>query len=312
MANFRINILGCGSATPSLRHLPSSQVIDFRDKLMMVDCGEGAQLGMRRMRLKYSRLNNIFISHLHGDHCLGLPGLLSTLSLHEMGGSVTVHTTEDGARMFRQMMDFFCRERSYDLKFNIITPEPGVIYEDKSLTVETFPLYHRVPCNGFIFREKPKLRHLRRDMIDFFNVPVAQRHAIKEGADFVTESGDVIPNERLTTPAEHSVSYAYCSDTLYDHRVAEAVRGVDVIYHEATYIDADMAKAHQRGHATASEAARIAVEAGAKQLILGHYSKSYLNEDAHLAEAQAVATALAGDNAPQVILANEGLRIDIL
>lgn len=312
MANFRINILGCGSATPSLRHLPSSQVIDFRDKLMMVDCGEGAQLGMRRMRLKYSRLNNIFISHLHGDHCLGLPGLLSTLSLHEMGGSVTVHTTEDGARMFRQMMDFFCRERSYDLKFNIITPESGVIYEDKSLTVETFPLYHRVPCNGFIFREKPKLRHLRRDMIDFYNVPVAQRHAIKEGADFVTESGDVIPNERLTTPAEHSASYAYCSDTVYDHRVAEAVRGVDVIYHEATYIDADMAKAHQRGHATASEAARIAVEAGAKQLILGHYSKSYLNEDAHLAEAQAVASSLAGDNAPQIILANEGLRIDIL
>lgn len=311
MANFRINILGCGSATPSLRHLPSCQVVDFRDRLMMIDCGESAQLSMRRMRLKFSRLNHIFISHLHGDHCFGLPGLLSTLALHEAGGEVTVHTTAEGAEMFQRIMDFFCRERTYDLKFNIIKPEKAVIYEDKALTVETFPLYHRVPCCGFIFREKPKLRHLRRDMIDFYNIPIAQLHPIKEGADFVTPEGEVIANERLTTPAEPSLSYAYCSDTLYNPKVAEAVKGVDVIYHEATYIEHDKEKAHQRGHATAAEAARIAVAAGAKQLILGHYSKSYLNEDQHLAEALAIA-ATAGDKAPQVILANEGLTIDLI
>lgn len=310
MADFRINILGCGSATPSLRHLPSSQVVDFREKLMMIDCGEGAQLGMRRMRLKFSRLTNIFISHLHGDHCLGLPGLLSTLALHEMGGTVTVHTFADGAKILGDVVNFFCRERSYDLRFNIIEPKHSVIYEDKSLSVETFPLYHRVPCVGFIFREKPKLRHLRRDMADFFDIPVAMRASIKEGADFLTSDGRVIPNERLTTPAAPSLSYAYCSDTLYDPRVAEAVRGVDVIYHEATYIDADAEKAHSRGHATASEAARIAVEAGARQLILGHYSKSYLNEDVHLAEAMKVIAESGRDI--QVILANEGLAIDLI
>lgn len=310
MADFRINILGCGSATPSYRHLPSSQVVDFREKLMMIDCGEGAQLGMRRMRLKFSRLTNIFISHLHGDHCLGLPGLLSTLALHEMGGTVTVHTFADGAKVLGDVVNFFCRDRSYDLRFNIIEPKHSVIYEDKALSVETFPLYHRVPCVGFIFREKPKLRHLRRDMVDFFDIPVAMRASIKEGADFLTPDGRVIPNDRLTTPAAPSLSYAYCSDTLYDPRVAEAVRGVDVIYHEATYIDADVEKAHSRGHATASEAARIAVDAGARRLILGHYSKSYLNEDAHLAEAKNVIADSGRDI--QVILANEGLAIDLI
>lgn len=304
MAQFQVNILGCGSATPSLRHLPSCQVIDFRDKLMMIDCGEGAQLSMRRMKIKFSRLNNIFISHLHGDHCLGLPGLLSTLSLHDIQGTVTVHTFAEGAEILSRTVDFFCRERSYDLKFNIIKPERAIIYEDKAMTVETFPLYHRVPCTGFIFREKPKLRHLIGDMVRFFKIPVSQLQSIKEGADYVTPDGTVIGNNRLTTDADPAVSYAYCSDTLYDQRVAEAVSGVDVIYHEATYADCDSAKAHQRGHSTAGEAARIAHQAGASKLILGHFSKSYLNEDLHMADAK--------KHFNDVIIANEGLKIDLL
>lgn len=304
MSDFKVNILGCGSATPSLRHLPACQVVDYRDKLMMIDCGEGAQLGMRRMKLKYSRLNNIFISHLHGDHCLGLPGLMSTLSLHDIEGCVTVYTFAEGAEIFSKIVDFFCRERSYELKFNVIKQEQAIVYEDKSLTVETFPLYHRIPCVGYLFREKPKLRHLNREMVDFFNVPIALRHSIKEGADFVTENGTVIPNERLTTPAEPSLSYAYCSDTVYNTRVADAVRGVDVIYHEATYDDSCLQKAHQRGHSTAGEAAKIAADAGAKLLILGHFSKSYNNEDQHLADAKKIF--------PNTIVANEGLTVDML
>lgn len=303
MADFKVNILGCGSATPSLRHMPSCQVVDHRDRLMMVDCGEGAQLAMRRMRLKYSRLNHIFISHLHGDHCLGLPGLLSTMALHATEGSVTVHTFAEGAELFSRMIDFFCRERTYELKFNIIRPERAVIYEDKSLTVETFPLYHRVPCVGYIFREKPKLRHLNREMVDFYNVPIARRHAIKEGADFTLPDGTIVANHRLTTPAEPSLSYAYCSDTAYNPLVAEAVKGVDVIYHEATYAHDQEAKAQPRGHSTAAEAARIALDAGAKKLIIGHYSKSYNDETMHLADARSIF--------PQTIAANEGLTIDI-
>lgn len=283
--------------------MPSCQVVDHRDRLMMVDCGEGAQLAMRRMRLKYSRLNNIFISHLHGDHCLGLPGLLSTMALHDIEGTVTVHTFAEGAELFERIINFFCRERSYDLRFNIIKPEHAVIYEDKSLSVETFPLYHRVPCVGYIFREKPKLRHINREMVDFYKVPVAMMHSIKEGADFVLPDGTVVANERLTTPAKPAYSYAYCSDTVYNPLVAEAVKGVDVVYHEATYTDDDAEKARQRGHSTAGEAAKIALEAGAKKLIIGHYSKSYADESGHIADACRIF--------PDTIAANEGLTIDI-
>lgn len=303
MSDFKVNILGCGSATPSLRHQPSCQVVDYRDKLFMVDCGEGAQLAMRRMRLKYSRLNNIFISHLHGDHCLGLPGLLSTMALHDIEGTVTVHTFAEGAELFQRIINFFCRERTYDLRFNIIKPEHAVVYEDKSLVVETFPLYHRVPCVGYIFREKPKLRHINREMVDFYRVPIAMLHSIKEGADFITPDGTVVPNDRLTTPAEPSRSYAYCSDTIYNPLVAEAVKGVDVVYHEATYADDRLDKAAQRGHSTAGQAAKIALEAGARQLIIGHYSKSYNDETQHLADARRIF--------PDTIAANEGMTIEI-
>lgn len=304
MAKFRVNILGSGSAVPSLRHLPSCQIVDFRDKLFMIDCGECAQLSMRRMRLKFSRLNHIFISHLHGDHCFGLPGLLSTLSLHEKGGTLTVHIFEEGAQMFSKALDYFCHDRSYDIKFNVIRPEKAVIYEDDGLEVSTIPLSHRVPCVGFIFREKPKLRHLRGDMVKFYDIPVKNLHDIKCGADYVTPDGTVVDNRRLTTDPDPVMSYAYCSDTKYDPSIAESIKGVKVLYHEATYEDSNASKAAPRGHSTAREAARIARMAGVEKLILGHYSKSYLNEDLHLAQAL--------EEFPDVTLANEGLKIDLL
>ena len=212
MAKFQVNILGCGSATPSARHQQSCQVVDFRDKLFMIDCGEGAQSGFRRMGLKFSRLSHIFISHLHGDHVFGLPGLLSTMSLHDIQGTVTIHIFREGAELLKSWMDFFNRQCSFNIVYDIIEPgERRVIYEDSGLTVETFPLYHRLPCSGFIFREKPKLRHLRGDMVKFLSIPISLLQGIKEGADYVKPDGIVIPNDRLTTPPDPSVSYAYCS-----------------------------------------------------------------------------------------------------
>lgn len=304
MAKFQIDILGCGSATPTARHQPSCQVVNFRDKLFMVDCGEGAQLQFRRMGLKFSRLNHVFISHLHGDHLFGLPGLLSTMALHEVSGSVTVHIFREGARLMKEWMDFFNRNSPFEIIYDIIEEgERRIVYEDSGLTVETFPLYHRTPCNGYIFREKPKLRHLRGDAVKFHNVPVAMLKSIKEGADFVREDGRVIPNAMLTTDPDPSMSYAYCSDTMMDMRVAEDVRGVDTIYHEATYDDSLESQARERGHSTARQAGKIAAAAGAKRLIIGHFSKRYNSEEILLKEAS--------EEFRDVTLANEGLKIDL-
>ena len=304
MAKFQVNILGCGSATPTPRHNPSSQIVDFRDNLMMIDCGEGAQSMMRRMQLKFARLNHIFISHLHGDHCFGLPGLLSTLGLHERTGRLTVHLPAEGLEAMKSFTDYFIRECSFDIVYQPIERGGGLLLDTPSLQVSAFPLYHRVPCYGFLMSEKPKPRHLRGDMVRFYNIPVSRLQSIKEGADFVTDDGRVIPKAVLTSDPDPSVSYAYCSDTMFDPRVAESIRGVDTVYHEATYANDLAQNAHERGHSTAGEAGRIAALAGAKRLIIGHYSKRYETPDLLLSQAR--------EEFPNVIAANEGLKIDLL
>lgn len=304
MGEMTLNVLGCGSATPSRRHLPSCQVLEYRGRLIMIDCGEGAQLSLRQQGLRFSRLTDIFISHLHGDHCLGLPGLLSTLALHQKGGTLTVHTFAEGAEMFQKIMDFFCRERTFDLQFNIIDPtRRDVVADLGGLEVEAFPLRHRVPCTGFLFREKPKQRHIIPDMVQFYQVPVRELQHIKAGADFTTPEGKVIPNHWLTTPADPSTSYAYCSDTIYMPELAEVVKDVDLLYHEATYADDAADKAAQRFHSTAAQAAMTARDAGAKRLLIGHFSKAYENEEQHLAQARAIF--------PATELAHEGLNLTI-
>ena len=304
MALFQLNILGCGSAIPTARHNPSSQILDIRDNLFMIDCGEGTQLTMRKMRLKYNRLNHIFISHLHGDHCFGLIGLLSSMALQEKAGSVTIHIFEEGADIFDQQLKFFCRDIPFEIKFNIIKPQRATIFESHAITIETIPLFHRVPCVGFVFKEKPKLRHLKGDMVKFYNIPIKELQGIKEGNDFITPDGVVVPNARLTTDADKVMSYAYCSDTAFNPKVAEMVKGVDTIYHEATYTNEFAHLAGSRGHSTAQEAARIAQMAQAERLILGHFSKRYRDESPLINEATEIF--------PYTILANDGMRIDLL
>ena len=285
------------------RHQPSCQVLNVRDNLMMIDCGEGAQLAVRRMKLKLMRLNHIFISHLHGDHCFGLPGLVSTMALLNRTGSLTIHTFEDGAKLFGQMLDYFCRERPFEVRFNIIDTHKRVIWEDDAMTVATFPLVHRVPAVGFLFREKPKLRHIIGEKVKELGVPHYAMNALRQGEDWVSPDGIVVPNDKLTTAADAAISYAYCSDTKFSKRVIKYVEGVDWLYHEATYDDSLRVKAHKRYHSTALEAATVAREAGVKQLILGHFSKRYLDETTLLDEARAIF--------PNTRLANEGMVIDL-
>lgn len=304
MSNFSVTILGCGSASPTMRHFASSQAVRYGGRVMLVDCGEGTQMQLRRYGIAFGKITDIFISHLHGDHLLGLPGLLSTMSLHTVEGTVTVHIFREGAEMLRTVMDVLCPTLSFDLKYNIIDPgAPGVLLDGKHLTVRAISLSHRVPAVGFVFAEKPKLRHIDGEAVRFHGVPHYALPAIREGADWTAPDGKVIPNRYLTTDPSPARSYAYCSDTAYNPHVAHAVRGVDVLYHEATYGEADAHKAAPRGHSTAVQAARIAAEAGVGMLVIGHYSQVITDEEALAEEARAIF--------PNTVAGHEGLTIEM-
>lgn len=301
MEKFELNILGCGSATPTTRHNPSSQVLDVRDKLFMIDCGEGTQLQFRRNKLRFGRLNRIFVSHLHGDHCFGLIGLISTLALLGRTGDLIIHSVEGLEKTLKPELDFFFRDNPFKVIVETFDPTVSdVIYEDRSITVKTIPLAHRVPCAGFLVEEKPKEAHLIPEMINFYNIPVKHLRGIKQGADFITEEGKIISHHILTRPAEKPRSYAYCSDTAYSEKIIPIIENVDLLYHEATFADIDMERARETGHSTATQAAQIAKLANVKKLMIGHFSARYPNNNILLEEAKLMF--------PNTILANEGLR----
>ncbi|MGL5938294.1 MAG: ribonuclease Z [Phocaeicola sp.] len=286
MEKFEVNILGCGSALPTNRHLSTSQVVNVRDKLFMIDCGEGTQLQLRRSKLKFTRLNHIFISHLHGDHCFGLMGLLSTLALLGRTAALHIYAHSDLERILAPQLSFFCRGMGYEVKFHHIDPfKQELIYEDRSLTVTTIPLVHRMPTCGFLFAEKATPNHIKRDMIDFYKVPTYEMNRIKNGADFTLPDGSVVPNSLLTTPSNSPRKYAYCSDTLFHPKVAEQIAGVDLLFHEATFAQSEQARAKETFHSTAAQAGKIAQLAGVKQLLIGHYSARYQDELLLLKEA---------------------------
>ena len=289
MEPFRVHILGCGSALPTLRHFPSTQVVECRGKLFMVDCGEGAQLQMRRAGLSFTKVGHIFISHLHGDHCLGLVGMLSTFGLLGRTAAMNVYADKALEPLLMKQLGFFSKDLGYEVLFHAIdTTQREVIYEDRSLQVETLPLQHRMPCCGFIFREKPALPHIRRDMIDCYEVPVSQIQNIKNGAGYQCADGTYVPHEKLVTPADPPRAYAYVSDTRYMPSMHEQLQGVTTLYHEATYADDNLPMAEKYHHSTAREAAQVARDAGVGQLILGHYSSRYEDENILLNEARAV------------------------
>lgn len=255
----------------------------------MIDCGEGTQVQLRRSRLRFGRLNHIFISHLHGDHCFGLIGLISTFGMLERTADLHIHCHPDLEQILQPQIAFFCKGMSYKVVFHPFNPqERAIIYDDRSISVETIPLKHRMPTCGFLFREHPTANHIRRDMIDFYHIPICLINRIKNGEDYETEDGTVLPNSRLTYPAAPARSYAYCSDTAYKPSIAEQIKGVDLLFHEATFMNRDSARAKQTMHSTAEQAALIAREAGVKRLVIGHYSSRYDDENELLKEAQAV------------------------
>lgn len=304
MEKFELHILGCGSALPTTRHFATSQVVNLRDKLFMIDCGEGAQMQLRKSRLKFSRLNHIFISHLHGDHCFGLMGLISTFGLLGRTAELHIHSPKGLEELLAPMLNFFCHTLAYKVIFHEFdTRQASVIYEDRSMTVTTIPLRHRIPCCGFLFAEKTRPNHIIRDMIDFYKVPVYELNRIKNGADYITPEGEVIANACLTRPSDPPRRYAYCSDTIFRREIAEQISGVDLLFHEATFAESELARAKETYHTTAAQAGRIAVEAGVRRLVIGHFSARYEDENVLLKEASAIF--------PDTILAKENLCISL-
>ena len=304
MAEFNINILGCGSALPTTRHLATSQIVDLRDKLYMIDCGEGTQVQMRRMRVRFGRLAHIIISHLHGDHCFGLPGLISTLGMLGRTGELVVHGPKEVETYLRPVMDLFCRGMEFEVRFNPVdTRSHSLVMEDRSLSVYSIPLKHRIPTCGYLFAEKPKEAHIIREMTDFYQVPVRCMKDIKQGQDYVTPEGEVVPNSRLTRPAAPPKRYAFCSDTAYNRSIIPIIEGADLLYHEATFAECDLARAKETFHSTARQAAEIARDAHVKRLVIGHYSARYEDLSELHREAEAVF--------PGTILGNEGTVIPV-
>lgn len=270
----------------------------------MVDCGEGTQMQLRRSRIRFTKLGHVFISHLHGDHCFGLIGLISTFGLLGRTATLHIYAPSDLGSMLQAQLDLFCTHLGYDVEFHPIDATlRQVIYEDRSLTVETLPLQHRIPCCGFLFREKPTLPHIRRDMLDFYGIPTSQVANIKAGADWTTPDGTIVENSRLVLPPNPPRSYAYCSDTAYMPTLPQELKGVTTLYHESTYGEDNIERATKYNHSTAAQAATVARDAGVQQLILGHYSSRYEDENILLNEAREIF--------PNTILAQENMVINV-
>ena len=282
-------ILGASSATPTSNRNPSAQLLNIHERYFLIDCGEGTQMQLRKFKLRFAKINHIFISHLHGDHYLGLLGFLS--SLHLLGRTIELHLYCHPP--LKEIIDVQLKHSETTLRYTIVyhfydKKATEVLFEDDKVKVETILLNHRVPCRGFLFTEKPGLLSIKKDKIEYYNIQVKEIHAIKCGEDFVTTDGKTIANHHLTWPADKPVSYAYCSDTCYDERILESIKDVDTLYHEATFMQSMQKRAKETYHSTAKEAATIALKANVRKLIIGHFSARYSDLNPLLEEAKAV------------------------
>ncbi len=272
-----LTILGYNSAIPTITSSPTAQLLEMEERSFLIDCGEGTQVQLRKAKAKFSRINHIFISHLHGDHCFGLPGLIASFRLLGRETPLNVY----GPKGIKEMLETIFRLTDTHRGFEVIYHEldkkhSEKIFDDKRVEVYTIPLDHRVYCNGYLFREKPKERHLNiAEISKYPEIEICDYHNLKAGKDFVLSDGYILKNESLTTDPETPVSYAFCSDTRYLESVIPIVKDVDVLYHESTFLHDLKDMADYTGHTTALEAARIAKLANVKKLILGHFSNRY-------------------------------------
>ncbi|HTF02494.1 MAG TPA: ribonuclease Z [Bacteroidia bacterium] len=303
-SRFELTILGTSSATPTSKRFPTAQLLNVSERLFLIDCGEGAQIQLRRYRVRFQRINQIFISHLHGDHYLGLMGLISSLHLLGRQKKLVIFHPKGLKEIIDIQLQITGTVLNYEIEWvELNTSEPAQIYEDSQVSVHTVILYHRIPCCGFIFREKEKPLSLIKEKLAEHDVPLAAYHQLKRGENVVLPDGRKIMFRDVTREREMPRSYAYCSDTRFDARVAEAVKHVDLLYHEATFLHELLDRAEKTAHTTALEAGKIAAMAQVGKLLIGHYSVRYTDLNPLREEA--------GSQFPNTHLAEEGMTIQI-
>lgn len=283
---------------------PTSQLVNLQENYFLIDCAEGTQLQMRKYSVKFQRISRIFISHLHGDHYLGLIGLIQSMHLLGRTKELHIHANEHLKEIIEINNKASETYLKFPIKFHPLSyKEKTLIHEDSKCKVFSFPLKHRIPTCGFLFEEKEKSRNIIESKIRKYNIPTAYINGIKNGADFTLEDGTVIPNKDLTSNPAKIKKYAYCSDTAFKENLVEDIMNCDLIYHEATFLNDMKVRAKETYHSTALQAAQIAKKAKAKQLVLGHFSVRYKGVKGFLEEATSVF--------PRTILAEDGLSINI-
>ncbi|ROH98049.1 ribonuclease Z [Chryseobacterium daecheongense] len=272
-----LTILGFNSAIPTINSSPTSQLLEMEERHFLIDCGEGTQVQLRKAKARFSKINHIFISHLHGDHCFGLPGLIASFRLLGRENPLHVYGPKGIKNMLETIFTITETHRGFEVVYHELDKDYSEkIYEDNRVEVYTIPLDHRIYCNGYLFKEKPKDRHLNmKEIAKYDEIEVCDYHNLKAGKDFVLSDGYVLKNEVLTVEPTPSVSYAFCSDTRYLESVIPIIKNVTVLYHESTFLHDLKEMADYTGHSTALEAAKIAQKAEVGKLILGHFSNRY-------------------------------------
>ena len=273
---FSLTVLGNSSALPTSKRFPSACVLNIHERFFLIDCGEGTQIQLRKFKIKLGKINHIFISHLHGDHVFGLFGLISSFNLIGRKSDLHIYANKEIESILGNHFKHFDKNREYKIIYHhLIYGKTEQLYEDKNLIISSFPLNHRIPAHGFLFNEKKRPNHIRKEMIEKYQVPIRCINDIKFGADFTTEKGEIIKNNILTFPSYKSRSFAFCSDTKYDELNVKYIKEYDLLWHEATFLSDLKHRAEETFHSTAEDAAKIAELANVKYLILSHFSSRY-------------------------------------
>jgi ribonuclease Z len=295
----KLTILGCYAATPRTITNPTSQILEIKNRFFLIDCAEGTQVQLRKNKIRFSKINHIFISHLHGDHFFGLIGLVSTFTLLNRATDLHIYGPKGIQEIIKLQLRLSNSWTNYGLFFHELeSKESEVIFEDEKVLVKTIPLKHRVYTNGFLFQEKAAPRKLNLDAVQNYGIDTCYYQKIKNGKDITLDDGRVIENSKLTFDPIPAKNYAFCSDTAYNEAIIPIIENIDVLYHESTFLQSEENLAKKTLHSTAKEAATIALKSNAKQLILGHYSTRYENIDLFKEEAATIF--------PEVLLADDG------